>query len=816
MHRKAAVAAVTVFLGLLLGPLPAQDPKLPGRPKDLEQELLARPLAPAPAAGNRLEVLDAATEAPIAGADVFVIDNAAIAELRRPLRELQKELAGEADTYQKLLACWYGAHYRTGTDGTAQVAPVEQGLLVVLAPQRFLGAPFRRWPEDGWTVKMKEHVEFEVLVTDSSGRPAAGAPVLAGRLYGPNGDERWFQSLRELVTDGTGRARVPAELLQGYRDLTVQLAVFAEKPIRGRFEVDDQGRPTGPVRLQLPACGQVRVLLYDDREHPFAALRDVTLHDAEQSQHGQDAVRPSTMTADAALFRWVALGRQLRVDVRVDGLDGVLQHHQAGPTRAGELVICGVRMTATDPIVRLRVLGADRQPLGKTRLGLVRAAAKTFEGSELTTDEAGRLQFTVSRSWLQEAVEPKVLLLRRGPSREETQYRGAVVVPVAEDTHGIVDLGDVTFAEEPVLLGGVVVDGEGRPLPGVVVTAQLSHLLECNSTSHGGGGPIYFAHRARTDAEGRFCLRELSPKDVPVPLSLQGGKWVLAERTEASAGGELRLVALRAGRVVVRLAAPGRPDNLGLVLKTKDGEDRHSWLRDGAVEWNDLLPGTYSLCVSALGRQVEVVRDLEVKAGEDCADPRLLDLRLQDHVVFARVTVRGPDGKPRDGIEVHGVFLHKGGGSASSSQTRDGGRVEFTFPRKGGKVSIVHPDFRTVTVDDPPADCRIDLVPRARVRLRLREGVALPDSVIVVLQPGERTWWAERREPTEVEWRSGKETIVRPDRAGNLQVEILDQGRASLWKGTVAVPAGDEVELVLPIDAAAAAEITKVFDEGKR
>lgn len=805
---------------LPLAVLAAQEPKLPPRPTDVGAALRNKPVTPPVPDGARVELVDAKTDQPIADADVFVVDQSLLQPLRRQLREVQQSFAADQDAYHELLAAWFGTRYRAGADGTVTVARVEPASILALAKDHFAVQRVRSWPEDSLSIRLAERRFVEVLVTDSKGKPAAEVPVAFGSLWEHGEEHQFFVGLVEALTDGSGRARVQVQRLRGEGKLAVQALVVLEKPLRQKFQLDERDQPSEALALQLPPCGMARVLLYDEQEHPLQGLQDVTLKLGDAA-HGRDSHgKPSRLAPDGALFRWVGLNLQLQVEARMKGLDGVLRHEQPGPTRVGELVVCGVRMTAADPIVRLRPLDAQGKPQPNTVFGLVRATEKSFEGRELTSDGDGRLQFSVDSQWLQQGGEPLVLLLARGEGTEVTHYQGALRVPVDAETRGIVDLGDVAFAEEPLLASGVVVDQDGKPLAGVVLQATLSWLHASQSSSRQGGGrKLFFEHRVRTDEQGRFAIRELSPKDVALRLKIAGGKWVLEDSAAAMPGGRaLRLVAVLAGNVSCTLAKESHTGSVGLQLRRQQegAESQHSWSKDGRFEWNGLLPGRYSLQIATVGDDVELLRDLEVKAGETCADPRLQDLDPRQHVTFVQVRLRRPDGKPAEGVQVHAVHQRGGGGgSATATNTDAAGQAAFTLPKLGGTITVAHADYRTVAIESPPADCGIDLVPRARVKLLLPADLKLPDGVVVVVQPTDTPWWHDRELRGEVTWANGKDVVVRPDRDGPLRVELFDKDRQSLWVGKVDVPAGDQVDVTLPLDAAAVAALREAFGDGK-
>ncbi len=812
-------------LALVLGlasPLLAQDAKLPPRPKDLDAALLAKAITPAVTDGNRLEVIDQATDQPVVGAEVFVIEESALQGLQQPLRDLQGTLGDDPDRYHQLLAHWYGVRYQTGAEGTVTTAKIERGTVVAFAGNRFAALPVRKWPEDGLVVKLVAQQFLAVRVVDSQGKPAAEVPVGFGNLFAQGPANRFFLAEHHGLTDGAGRLRVPRARVHG-TDLTVQVLVPTLQPVSTRLMLDTTGHQTEVPTLQLPPCGMVRVLLYDESERPIEGLQWVQL---QPRQPGKDYLpnqtQPSQLTRGSALFRWVPLDLQLQAKVQVEGMTGTLTHEQDGPTHPGELVVCGVRMTAANPILRLRVLDTAGKPMANTRLGIARTTATSFDGSEVTTDAEGRLQWSIDATWLEAATDGQVLLLARGRGTKQTLYQGALAVPIANVKSGITDLGDVALVEEPVALRGIVLGDDGKPLAGITVSTTLSHHEECQSSGTSSSGTaLFFEHRVPTDAQGVFVLRELSPKDVPFRLTLTDTQWVLANDTSAAPRTtDLVLHAVRTGSAQLRLANPAWNDILQFQLVRDGSETTRSSpeLRDGRFEWKGLVPGRYRLTVSTTDHDAEVLSDLEVPANGPCANPQLQNLDLAGHVQLLEVTVRGPGKAPLGGFPIHCVHLRGGGqgGNEHSATTSANGTVRMVLQLKGNTVWFAHADYRTTKVEAPTADFTIDLVARATARLLLPAGVKLPDGIRIVTQPTELPWWAETLLPTETIWSGGKDVTFRPDREGELDLKVLDRAGGVLWKGRIHVPAGDAVDVIVPLAAATATDIEKQFREGQR
>lgn len=823
--KKTAIRRVAMACMLWLGfPLAAQETRLPPRPKDLEAALLATPIAAAVEAGNKLEVVDQATDQPIAGAEVFVIDDAATKAVRKPLRELQQTFAQDPDAFFRLLAHWYGTRYQTGADGTVAIAAVDRGTVVAFAGNRFASVAFRRWPSDVLVLKLTEQQYLEVLVKDSKGRPAADVPVDFGILYDQAAFGGYFGSSCEGLTDGTGRARIPRSRVHESGSLAVEALVLTAEPLRTRLELDQQGRQTAPAILQLPPCGMVRVLLYDEHEKPSDKIRHVSLRKAPKQEANQayvpvgSSARPSKLEPDSAFFRWVALDQQVEALVTSSDFAGNLTHEQAGPTRVGELVVCGVRMAVGKPILRLRALDVAGKPMAETTIGFVLASDKSFDGNEVKTDAEGRLQLTVDLEG-EDAADGQVLLIARGLGTKRTAYRGAWSAPMRSIQPGVNELGDIRFVEEPPMVSGIVVSSDGKPVAGAVVATQLSHMHSSHSTSVSNSGTaLFFSHAVATDAEGRFTLRELGPKDTRLPLHLKGDSLVLTEAITATPGDTaITLRAVQPGTVGLTLAEPAYGEILTVYLERDGNRETSSYgrWRSGRFEWTGLVPGKYVLKATTTDQAVELLRDLEVSSNAACADQRLQNFEMKDHLRIVKVTVRGPGQAPLENFQVTCVHLrgNGGGGNAHGASTQENGTARLVMPRQGNTLWFTHADYRTAKIEEPTEDLTVDLVLRANVRLQLPDAIKLPDGVRIVVEPTENLWWAESAVTCATRWNNTNAVIVHPDRDGELNITVQDPAGNRLWQSKITVPQGTDVEVTVPLDATAAADIAREYGE---
>jgi hypothetical protein len=97
--------------------------------------------------------------------------------------------------------------------------------------------------------------------------------------------------------------------------------------------------------------------------------------------------------------------------------------------------------------------------------------------------------------------------------------------------------------------------------------------------------------------------------------------------------------------------------------------------------------------------------------------------------------------------------------------------------------------------------------------LRLPDAIKLPDGVRIVVEPTENLWWAESAVKCATLWNNTNAVIVHPDRDGELNITVQDPAGNRLWQDKVTVPQGTDVEVTVPLDATAAADIAREYGE---
>lgn len=266
------------------------------------------------------------------------------------------------------------------------------------------------------------------------------------------------------------------------------------------------------------------------------------------------------------------------------------------------------------------------------------------------------------------------------------------------------------------LVSGVVVDGDGRPVP---VGQVHAHSL---------GGDVYAS--ARLDEEGRFCLTGLPPG--PVELSLGGRDLRLAEpvRLEAPAD-DVRIVSQGPTRVRARLVLPsGTPAPERIVIGLHEDSGSGS---SRSKAWND---GRLLIPVEAGPRILSVAGAGFAKAELRIDVPEGTTLDLGEIALSPGITARGAvvddEGSPISGARVTVV-----GQEERVAQTDAGGRFAIAHVRSDRLALSVEAEgyvdrWVAVERDDASQDQRVVLVHGALLRLRVFDAEGLPVRLVGV------------------------------------------------------------------------------------
>lgn len=663
---------------------------------------------------------------------------------------------------------------------------------------------------------------IEVHVEDDRGRPAAGVEL---RLGIDSGDVFGFSPLSDIppaVTDRDGIARLQPGPATPATNLFVEAKVLAEPPVR--LGLSTRTGP-GPAVLRLPPLGAVRVLVYGFDEHPLPGVTAVSLSLAGNQRFFDRVEPPGTLQPEGALFSRVALGQRVLATARIAGTHGELRVEAAGPAHAGELVVVELRL-AQAHLLTARVIGLDGKPAANALLPGFLVDADAARTIGVSTDVEGRLRFLVPDLGVGRP-DGAVVIARRGPGGDgaETEYLGSARIPTAEPWTGERAVGDVVLQKEEPIAAGRLLDDDGKPLAGVLLTATPSQLAGARISESNSDA---FGHRVRTDAEGNFVIREAAPRTATLRLeatgvTLRGDGGIAVGDQQAEVHGSRRgevfvgLPGLPAGVRVRYLrfrGAPRQQPGFG----GDGGEPPHVTSVADGVLLPDVAAGTYDLVAGTMYGFAEHVlgKGLEVRPGAATPDPRLSFPDWRQHLWVCRYTVGGDPALAR-GAQVLAVVVGNGGHSSQGFGHVGSAPRALLLPREH-RLTVQGPACCTAVVEPTDAPVEIVLRPRPVVLLRLPDGVTLPAGLRLVLVPKERPWTLESGH---VQTDGTAQWTVRPDGDGvfaaRLETPRGDGGHDEVWKGELTVPAGAGPHpLVLPIDPETARELRERAAPGKK
>ena len=567
---------------------------------------------------------------PLAGARVLLLPTPGLAETAR------LELEGKADPDPAVTAV-------TGADGAFRLQAPEAGMWEVaveakgMVPQEILLQPLLEETEVP-PVRLESDAKLEVRVAGSDGKPVAGARVQAGEMSGSMGFRwgelrRWRTSNRAALTDAKGVAVLP-------RSARERLLVRAGVEGQPFAEQKDVTNSSVILRLAPGTAREVRVMDAAGKSPVPGVWVRV----------GESRWLAGKTDADGRFS--VPLTARSRLKVVLTAEDGrQLETYAEPPKPPDEKGSKGPRtllLPMMETLAGRVVSAADGRPVAGAFVWNQEPRAARRTGA----DGAYRVEAVAGREATPRAAAAGYLLADAEVSVTPGMRRGP------------------TLALEPALAAaGVVVDEQGRPVPGVLVQAAAQPASRIRNPALMVSGGI-----AYTSASGRFRASGLVA-GVGHELRLSKAGFAVAraevpplEPGRPGLGGtDLRIVLRRGrtgfGRVVDQSDRPvvGARIELRPALA---GDRRMSMMRlreaeavkyeaaadaTGRFEVRDLPAGTWELTARGSGFAPLTVPGLKVPEGGGATD-------LGTVVLVPGVGIEGfavdPEGRPVPGTEI--------------------------------------------------------------------------------------------------------------------------------------------------------------------
>jgi hypothetical protein len=314
-------------------------------------------------------------------------------------------------------------------------------------------------------------------------------------------------------------------------------------------------------------------------------------------------------------------------------------------------------------------------------------------------------------------------------------------------------------------------------------------------------GGVPFSHVAMSDAKGRFVMRELTPADTPLAIRLLNEEtWQLADAPVAKPGTtDLRVEVAHTAAILVGMA--GAPKDGVSVRVERHGEKGggrpYQPTPEGLLRFGRLQPGAYDVRLVVQGEVVWSAEGVEVHANEDCADPRLQSVPWREHSRLVKVSVHDRKDLPLQAL----ITMRRAESPELPMLFRtdtEGKATLGLLAQAPGTMEIGTPEHLTMRIEDPKGEIDARLEPRPQVRVTVPAGLQLPAGTLVQLGEG--------RNQVETTVHEGKDTILRPDGAGQMPVRLCVRSAKNefqqAWAGRLEVTPGEAVQdKVLEVDA---------------
>jgi hypothetical protein len=669
-------------------------------------DVVARPSGTSPEKPLRVRVHGARDGRAVAGAVV------------RTLAAADPDDVDRAGWYSELhvdveaLATALGAAATTGPDGTALLlrpagdASLRRRTYVARAGDRYGEATLADPGGDELTIEVDVDRSARVLVVDAAGEPAAGVRVRHDVRVASGGLGTTARSWIARSGDD-GVAVFPHTQLRQLADEQVSEVAIDEPGVDVvPLPLDVYALSRVPIRLVLPPTGRVTVAVAaDGRRGPF--------------DHGGLALRADGGDGRAFLqpcegapvtYPWVGLGRRFAAELWTPaGRRGPFAFD--GPHRAGE----GVTFTipASDaPLLRLRVLGADRRPLARTVVDVDVAGGADSSTSGTQTDADGVLAVALPADWRGRALGTVGLAVRFGAddgARAQVDGAGRVL-------QGVVDLGDVAVGLPDLWAGGRLVDENGAPLASFEPAFLDLPWQVVDAAADAAPPRLRKLDGGRVELRGGAGVRR---------VRFSGGRALATPRAEQLAAVDVERGAddfvlrfRRLGELEVRLVhAPQRTCAVAVALVGEDGERVEPFPFPRAVDggsayrFDGVRPGRYRCTVTLLGERTPLwsVDDVVVGPGAN-ADPRLRDVVLPG-VRILRVDLVSDAGRPRDDVREASVYVRDG--DRWAGRWFVGSRVDLGVRGDAVDLVVVVPGSGPVRLTGVQHDVQVRLAPLA-------------------------------------------------------------------------------------------------------
>jgi hypothetical protein len=403
-----------------------------------------------------VSVVDAATGAPVAGAEVGVLAR------ERAVREWQAEVPatgiGAWERARELWAEWK----KTAGDGHAELER-PSGALSIAA--RAPGLWAEQWVLDTAASEIELRLERDrtlaVEVVDATGAPARGVHVAIAQKPRPRpgAPEIGFAATNAVVESGEdGTARFPhfqrhlPERVDPSMRLVVELGVPLAEPVE--IELDPGASYDAPLRLALPPCGSVEIVA-PGVARGSARLRKAPAADSRGGRMWSNYAATRVAIVDGrARFPYVGVGIPIEVEAACPELGQPMRERAAGPRAPRATSEHRFPGRETLPVIVGRLLDEELRPIAEAPIGLTidiqTESGGESRGHSLRTDSKGRFRFVLSESAPPAGTHRLLEFIGRAVDATDARTLGAHPIAFVDLTRELVsgehDLGDIVLA----------------------------------------------------------------------------------------------------------------------------------------------------------------------------------------------------------------------------------------------------------------------------------------------------------------------------------------------------------------------------------
>lgn len=513
-------------------------------------------------------------------------------------------------------------------------------------------------------IELEQDGDLRVRVVDVNKQPLPGVRVqlFSSLGYCGEGDEGVeYQFASTQAPDGIAtfrHARYWFESADSACKANAQLRVCVahETPLTRRLDQDEL--PATPIEIALTApTGTCDVRIVDARGAVIASPHVVTIQ-----SNGQESFQAHVV--DGRLSFPVTLGTRLTARAEASSKEQATQTVD-GPTRVGDAIQVVLQRDTSTSGITGRILDLEGQALGRRRFSYFIDVRISNSMPVFETDDSGTFVLSIAGSSREDG-SPSTLYL------EQLGTLGGIVATARVSLRaqsGLENVGDIAMIPRPLLVEGLVVDQEGRPVEDASITVLEEHAL--------GAWDDPLQYRARTDEQGRFSLCQLERGRDSIAVTARKDGWATAS-TRSSAGATNLVLTLEQAPVVhgrflvdpsmkvdrlfvwasratdayIPGLIPGYTTNGPL---TDFGVECRALAADGSFALHELPLDEYCL---RLVRQSEAGPAILFKAervrartdSDGCS--RIPALDVQEQFYYASVNVQDCDGRPVPGAEV--------------------------------------------------------------------------------------------------------------------------------------------------------------------